>query len=129
MPGKQVFICSSSSRSRCSPAAILSFSAATSAISASAFAGSPPLPFALPISFEAALRRACMSCSAFVLARRSSSSSRMPPPPSAAARARDERSGTSSGFKLKPRRARPASKSCGIFPDPFEIEHSRLQNK
>ena len=67
--------CSFLSASRCSssPLANSSLSAATSAISACAFASSLAA-LALPISLDAALRRACASCSCVTTLRRASSS-------------------------------------------------------
>ncbi len=63
----------SSSRSASSPLASCSFSAATSAISAFALASSLAA-LAAPISLDAALRRACASCSFVTWVRRASSS-------------------------------------------------------
>ena len=73
MTSRAALISASSLRSSSSPLAIVSLRSATSAINRAAVASSFA-PLALPISFEAAFRRDCASCSAVSVARRLSSS-------------------------------------------------------
>ena len=84
-----------------SPAASSSFSAATSAISAAALVSSFA-PLALPISFDAALRRACASCSRVTTLRRASSSAISSP------------ENLTSPPGSIPRFLNPASNACGL---------------
>ena len=95
--------CSALSAAACafSPSASASFSAATSAISAAALASSLA-PLALPISFDAALRRACASCSRVMTSRRVSSS------------AISSAANLTSPPGSSPRFRNPASNACGL---------------
>ena len=86
---------------------------ATSAISACAASASSLLFLASPISFEAALRRACAASSFWIAVRRALVERDQPLPPRGAS----------------PRRASARSKASGVFADPLDVVHGRLSRR